>query len=106
MGPPGILLGRGGEITRQLRVGDDDDGNQESAILQATKALCAELSKLNDKLRLQRANIETRLAIRGNLLEAGFVMAETVPPTVKLFVIQWLYGVSSTVPKCELLRGG
>ena len=106
MGPPGILLGRGGEITRQLRVGDDDDGNPESDILQAKAALCAELSRLNDKLRVQRANIETRLAIRGNLLDAGFVMAETVPPTVKLFVIQWLYGVSSTVPKCELLRGG
>ena len=102
----GFCLDEVAKITRQLRVGDDDDGNPESDILQAKAALCAELSRLNDKLRVQRANIETRLAIRGNLLDAGFVMAETVPPTVKLFVIQWLYGVSSTVPKCELLRGG
>ena len=96
----GFCLDEVAKITRQLRVGDDDDGNPESTILKATKAaLCAELSRLNDKLRAQRANIETRLAIRGNLLDAGFVMAETVPPIVKLFVIQWLYGVSSVVPK-------
>lgn len=87
----GFCLDEVAKITRQLRVGDDDDGNPESDILQAKAVLCAELSKLNDKLRLQRANIETRLAIRGNLLDAGFVMAETVPPTVKLFVIQWLF---------------
>jgi hypothetical protein len=75
----GFCLDEVAKITRQVRVGGDDDGNPESDILQAKAALCAELSRLNDKLRVQRANIETRLAIRGNLLDAGFVMAETVP---------------------------
>ncbi|MFM7978235.1 MAG: hypothetical protein ACKPKO_02875 [Candidatus Fonsibacter sp.] len=63
----GSCLGEVAKITRQLRVGDDinhDDGKLESTMLKATKAaLCAELSSLNDKLLVQRANIEARLAI-------------------------------------------